>query len=238
MTVKDLWSNSKEYRSKFQADDEVRTVLDLLDLKDARRLVDVGCGNGAFSLAASRAFPHLNVFAYDALDSAIAAFDTAAADLPRQRITSAVAPAENIPLPAASADRILCRAVLHHITDPQHLYHEFARLLTPGGQLLLQAPCNPWQLPWSQFIAEFFHLMDDSHPRQYHTPSQIITGLSTAGLQLQRADSWPFTFHDVSESQRALIAKTDAADRVKLRQESDGRWAVDLYWIRILSRKT
>jgi SAM-dependent methyltransferase len=45
-----------------------------------------------------------------------------------------------IPLADASLDAILCTEVLEHVIDPPAVLGEFARLLKPGGKLLLTAP--------------------------------------------------------------------------------------------------
>jgi ubiquinone/menaquinone biosynthesis C-methylase UbiE len=45
-----------------------------------------------------------------------------------------------IPEPDASFDAILCSEVLEHIPDPTKALDEFARLLKPGGTLILTAP--------------------------------------------------------------------------------------------------
>jgi SAM-dependent methyltransferase len=45
-----------------------------------------------------------------------------------------------IPEPDASFDAVLCSEVLEHIPDPTRALDEFARLLRPGGMLLLTAP--------------------------------------------------------------------------------------------------
>jgi SAM-dependent methyltransferase len=235
--MKDLWSNSPQYRAEFQADDEIAATIALLDLTSAKTLADVGCGNGAFSIAAARANPQLKVLAYDVMESAISACRAAAADLPAERFTMGVAPAEKLPIETAATDRALCRAVLHHVADPMLLYAELARVLAPGGLLLLQAPCNWWEPKWSSFMSEFFELMDESHPRRYHTPPQIIAGLNDTGLMMQRADCWPFTINEISAEQRALIDRHNAGERLKLRRSADGGWAVDFYWARVLATR-
>lgn len=45
-----------------------------------------------------------------------------------------------IPAPDASFDAILCSEVLEHVPEPTHVLDEFARLLKPGGPLILTAP--------------------------------------------------------------------------------------------------
>jgi SAM-dependent methyltransferase len=45
-----------------------------------------------------------------------------------------------IPEPSESFDAVLCSEVLEHIPDPPRAITEFARLLRPGGTLILTAP--------------------------------------------------------------------------------------------------
>jgi len=46
----------------------------------------------------------------------------------------------DIPAPDGSFDAILCTEVLEHVPEPIRAVHELARLLRPGGTLLLTAP--------------------------------------------------------------------------------------------------
>jgi SAM-dependent methyltransferase len=233
--LKDLWSKSAEYRAECL--DEVGATVQLLNLAGATSLADVGCGSGTFSIAAARAFPHLKIFAFDALESAITEYQADVTDLPRDQFTIGVAPAENLPIPNATVDRVLCRAVLHHIVDPKLLHAELARILKPGGELLLQAPCNFWQPHWSQFISDLYMLMDDSHRRQYHTPATVIGSLGESGLLMHRADCWTYSMNNLNEKQVALICNHNAEQRVRLRQSETGQWSAELYWLRILAQK-
>lgn len=46
----------------------------------------------------------------------------------------------DIPEPDSSFDAILCSEVLEHVPEPTKVIGEFARLLKPGGRLILTAP--------------------------------------------------------------------------------------------------
>lgn len=46
----------------------------------------------------------------------------------------------SIPAPDGSFDAVLCSEVLEHVPEPTHALDEFARLLRPGGVLILTAP--------------------------------------------------------------------------------------------------
>jgi SAM-dependent methyltransferase len=47
---------------------------------------------------------------------------------------------ENIPLEEASVDAILSTQTLEHVPNPEHIVAEWARILRPGGKVLLTVP--------------------------------------------------------------------------------------------------
>jgi ubiquinone/menaquinone biosynthesis C-methylase UbiE len=48
--------------------------------------------------------------------------------------------ATEIPVPDSSFDVVLCTEVLEHVPEPIKVVNEFARILKPGGKILLTAP--------------------------------------------------------------------------------------------------
>ena len=49
----------------------------------------------------------------------------------------------HIPVPDASVDLIMSRSVFEHLTDPEAVYREFARILKPGGRVVFLT-ANMW----------------------------------------------------------------------------------------------
>lgn len=68
----------------------------------------------------------------------------------------------SIPVPAASFDVILCTEVLEHVPEPILAIQEFARILRPGGKLLLTAPLG------SGLHQEPYHFHGGYTPYWYH----------------------------------------------------------------------
>jgi ubiquinone/menaquinone biosynthesis C-methylase UbiE len=100
------------------------------------RLLDLGCGMGGFAVAAALRGMQVVALDYNPAYAAITALRAARHGLP---LPVAVAAGEALPLPAASLDVVTCWDVLEHVQSPDAMLAELARLLRPGGVLLLTA---------------------------------------------------------------------------------------------------
>jgi hypothetical protein len=69
--IPDLWTDSECYADQYQNDAQIRKVCQILELPSATALVDIGCGNGVFAVAAASRFPDCAVVALDSLSSAV-----------------------------------------------------------------------------------------------------------------------------------------------------------------------
>ena len=109
-------------------------LLALLSLLDERLVVgDLGCGTGQLSEALA---PH--VARVIAVDGSPEMLQAARARLQsRQNVDVRDGALESLPLDAASLDVAIASLVLHHQPDPARVLAEVARVLKPGGRVLV-----------------------------------------------------------------------------------------------------
>lgn len=105
------------------------------DVRGCKSILDAGCGNGRYSCFLLRTA--------DA-DAKITAFDLSQQMLKRARdrlqsarVSHAAADLTRLPYADASFDALVCGWVLEHLPDPRPGLTELARVLRPGGKLLL-----------------------------------------------------------------------------------------------------
>lgn len=107
------------------------------DIRGAKHILDAGCGNGRYTRFLLK---HADA------DAVITSFDYSQQMLRRARkrvanprITHVAADLTRLPYADATFDAAVCGWVLEHLPDPRPGLQQLARVLKPGGKLLLLA---------------------------------------------------------------------------------------------------
>jgi SAM-dependent methyltransferase len=107
----------------------------------------------------------------------------------------------HLPLDAQSVDLIMSRSVFEHLTDPQAVYYEFARVLRPGGRVVFLT-ANMWDYGTlvAKMVPNRFHAAiirrvegraeEDTFPTAYRTNTRrdVDRLARTAGLTVEAFD--------------------------------------------------
>lgn len=107
-------------------------------------MIDLGIGPGQISIGVASAIPNCRIVGVDLSHQmlAIARRRIADADL-ADRITLHYADVKQLPYADASFDVVFSNTILHHIPDPYAMLAEAARVLRPGGILLIRDLYRP-----------------------------------------------------------------------------------------------
>jgi ArsR family transcriptional regulator len=146
-------------------------VLEALGPKSIRNLVDLGTGTGRMlQLLAPRAARTVG------LDASHAMLSVARANLEKAGLRGIELRQGDIyapPFPRNTFDLVVIHQVLHYLDDPARAIREAARLVAPGGRILVVdfAPHN------LEFLRE-----DQAHRRLGFSPDQVAGWLDEAGL--------------------------------------------------------
>lgn len=119
------------------------TVLAMLALRRGERLLDAACGTGKYLLAAARSGAGAA-----GLDFSPAMLRLAAAKCPKARLKLHDLTRLPLPFPAGSFDAIVFAHGIRHVGGIAGLFADFARLLRPGGRLVMTVthPEAPFKL--------------------------------------------------------------------------------------------
>jgi SAM-dependent methyltransferase len=104
-----------------------RWIVEQIPWDGTERVVDVGCGTGAYTEAAQQRSRY-----YVAADLSMGMLRA----LPFPNLPRVNLDAQSLPLADNSADVILANFMLYHVPDIERAVADFARVLRPGGRLL------------------------------------------------------------------------------------------------------
>lgn len=150
-------------------------------------ILDVGCGTGINLLAAAQLFgPCRLLVGIDISPGmvAVARQKAASAGIPA---TILLGDAETLPLPDATFDLVICNSVYHWFENREQALREMARVLRPGGQLILICAAAPGFREWTALMDHTLRqLLGPAAPPPFPnlpTPAELAAQLERAGLE-------------------------------------------------------
>jgi ubiquinone/menaquinone biosynthesis C-methylase UbiE len=169
------------------------------------RVLDLGSGTGRFTPALAGTFGG-PVFGVEPSDRMRAVAEESAG---HPAVSYLAGSAEAIPLPGASCDLVLVYLVLHHVADHAAAAAEIARVLRPGGRVLIRSAFADRMpdLPWYRYFPGARVVDEQVFPRL----DRVVETFAAAGLRLVTLDR---------ARQRIAPTLAEWAGRLRLRGSS------------------
>ncbi|SCL34318.1 Ubiquinone/menaquinone biosynthesis C-methylase UbiE [Micromonospora nigra] len=172
-------------------------------LPERRPLVglDVGSGTGRFTPALARAFGPVT-----GVEPSVRMREVAQAQSPHPGVRYLAGSAEDMPVSSGSADYALMFLAWHHVQDKPRAVRELARVVRPGGRLLLRGNFSdhhpePWWL--------------DHFPRGLEVDTALFPPLHEV-IAMFTADGWRVAKFDMV-THPTDETRTDMLERLRLR---------------------
>ncbi|MCA9879943.1 MAG: methyltransferase domain-containing protein [Thermomicrobiales bacterium] len=190
------------------AGEDLAALLEAAKLQGGERVLDVATGAGHTAIALARHGAH--VTAFDLTAQMLAAAQHLAESQGVTTITYVAGDAEALPFPDASFDIVTCRYAAHHFPHPAQAAREWARVLRPGGRLLLGDVVAPDDVASDTFLNTAEILRDPSHVRD-HTIPQWTAMLEAAGLTVTVVGVFPLRLEFAAWTTRMRTPEAAAA---------------------------
>jgi SAM-dependent methyltransferase len=153
----------------------------------AERLIDIGCGSGAFSIGSSlRGYQALGL-SWDDRNQRVAAERAALCGAATARFeTLDVRHLDRRNDLYGNFDVALCLENIEHIIDDRKLINDISSCLKPGGRLLLTTPNFSYRPITSEDEGPFLPIEDGRHVRRGYSEAMLKELCDGAGLAIER----------------------------------------------------
>lgn len=144
------------FLSKKSADIDQKNILSLLEFNPSARLLDLGCGNGAWTKKIAAKIGTKNITAVDIT--------------PRSQKVIKADLNHKFPFPNNSFDVISANQIIEHINNTDSFLHELKRVLKPNGYAIISTEnLSSWHNIFALLLGWLPPSLDHHHPLSHLT---------------------------------------------------------------------
>ncbi|MHA1649572.1 MAG: class I SAM-dependent methyltransferase [Candidatus Helarchaeota archaeon] len=164
-------------------------TIDLLNVRDGEKILDIGCGTGRLTLELAKRAPNGLIIG---IDSNLNMITKANENLKRSGLNNVEFIQENLLQynPTIQFDAIFSNSALHWIQQTRQLYQKIFALLSPGGRLAAQMATKgslnqfvPYFLAPLQPLNLSHHFRNWTYPAKLISPKTLHRILTSIGFQ-------------------------------------------------------
>ena len=190
------------------------------------RALDVATGGGHTALKLA---PHVGqMVASDLTEPMLHAARAHFVQQGVEKIQMLAADAEDLPLPDGSLDLVTCRIAPHHFPRVERFVREAARVLRPGGRLVVQDQLMPADPEAARTVNAFERLRDPSHHESYDGDTWLAM-FAAAGIDVDGVDE-VVKSHELLDWAQRQDCSLETIEALRAMVLAAGETAVD--WIR------
>lgn len=216
-------------------------MVELLEPRPGQRILDLAAGPGETGFKVLPSIqPAGELLSTDAAPEMVEVARRRAAALGLEGVEFAVEDAANLSLSDASVDGIVCRFGLMLVPDMERAAAEIARVLRPGGRLVLavwaSSSVNPWITAAGRAALDLGFAEPPDHdapgPFRLGDPERLRSVVESGGLEIElveevgvswsadSADAWWETTRDTSRMLSTLLESLSPAEVIALRDRA------------------
>ena len=214
---------------KSHYDDAATEIIKFIDdaglSLDARRVLDIGCGDGAIDLGLClKSRPArllgMDLVPTDVKDLLARAEGVGLSELPKN-LEFGTCTSFEIPVPDCSMDVVVSWSVFEHVSNPVAVLSELRRIIRPGGFMFLQI----WPMFHSQHGSHLWFWYPQGWVQHLHDPKEVERDVRADGrLPNDVVDEMLTDFNSlnrltINDLQRALSATGFRIRRVQMQSD-------------------